>query len=110
MTKSITRPIASHSVRMNRGSRKHWAVGGSITLNLGECGHEQGRKLSQGLPKTGRVRCRECEMLRDGVRQKTQAFGCPWVVHGWDEATGLPTRTELPGTESDNEKAGGTNG
>lgn len=109
MAKSIIRPIASHAVRMNRGHHKHWAVGGSITITLGGCGHEQGRKLSQGLPKTGRVRCKECEQLRDGARPRTRAFGCPWVVHGWDEATVLPTLTELPGTESENEKAGGTN-
>lgn len=109
MAKSITRPIASHSIRMNRGSHKHWAVGGSITLILAECGHDQGRKLSQGLPKTGRVRCRECEQLRDGVKSRTRAYGCPWVEHGWDEATGLPTRTVLPGTESEEEKADAAN-
>lgn len=94
--KSITRPISDHVTRLNRGAEKHWAVGGSIYLTLAECGHEQSRKLSQGLPKTGRVRCHECEQLRDGVRMRTGPREGPWIQYGWDSATSLPTRTEIP--------------
>lgn len=93
--KTITRPIASHTVRMNPGSHKHWAVGGSIYLVLGECGHEQGRKKSQGLPKTRRVRCRECESLRDGGHPMQGNGDGSWTRFGWDAATGLPTRTRV---------------
>lgn len=100
MSKSITRPIASHTVRMNKGHQKHWAVGGSINLTLGECGHQQIRKLSQGLPKTGRVRCRDCEQLRDGSRPRTRAHDAPWIEHGWDEVTGLPTQRIMEDTKS----------
>lgn len=100
MTKTITRPVASHTTRYNPGAQKHWAVGGSIYLVLAECGHEQSRKISQGLPKTGRVRCKECEQLRDGSHPRTKAGDGPWIQHGWDATTGLPTLTELPSTDN----------
>lgn len=99
MGKTITRPIASHRTRMNPGAHKHWAVGGSIHLTLGECNHEQHRKLSQGLPSGRRVRCKECEQLRDGCRPKQKLGDGPWVQYGWDAATGLPTRTILEENE-----------
>lgn len=95
VAKTITRPIASHTKRMNPGFHKSWAVGGTLYLVLGECGHEQARKLSQGLPKTGRVRCRECEDLRAGVRVKRGNGDGSWTRFGWDAETGLPTRTRV---------------
>lgn len=89
------RAIANHTRRLNQGARKHWAVGGSLSLVLAECGHEQHRKLSQGLPSGGRVRCRECEALRDGHGSKMKMGDGPWIQYGWDADKGLPTQTIL---------------
>ena len=89
------REIARHSTRMNPGAHKHWAVGGSISLTLAECGHEQHRKLSQGLPARGRVRCKECEKLRDGSTPREKRGDGPWIRYGWDAEQGVPTRTVM---------------
>jgi hypothetical protein len=95
MGKTIIRPVVAHSVRRNPGFSKSRYVGGSICLTLGECGHESHRKLSQGLPTSGRVRCQECERLRNGARPVIGGGGSPRVRHGWDDETQLPTLTEL---------------
>ncbi len=83
MSKAIMRAIATHSTHMNPGAHKHWAVGGSLSLVLAECGHRQHRKLSLGLPLRGRVRCKECEALRDGSRPKQKIGDGPWIQYGW---------------------------
>jgi hypothetical protein len=97
MTKTIKRRIASETRHLNPGSRKHWAVGGSITLVLAECGHTQYRKLSRGVPESGLVRCLECEELRDAMLNgstRSQKLGDgPSYQLGWNEELGLPTRT-----------------
>lgn len=90
------RDIATHSKRMNPGAHKHWAVGGSITMVLAECGHQEFRKLSQGLPKTNRVRCRQCTELANGAQTKTGNGDGTWTAWGWDPETRLPTQRIVP--------------
>jgi hypothetical protein len=97
MAKTIKREIVSERTRMNPGSHKSRAVGGSILLVLAECGHTQYRKLSQGVPESRMVRCKECEDLRDSVLNgSTRSEGIgdgPMYRLGWDFERELPTRT-----------------
>lgn len=97
MGKTIKRGIVSETRRLNAGAHKHWAVGGSITLVLAECGHTQYRKLSQGVPESRMVRCMECEDLRDGMLNgvtRSEGIGDgPMYKLGWNEELNLPTRT-----------------
>ena len=96
---NVIREIVSHEKRMNPGHQKHWAVGGSITMVLADCGHQVSRKLSQGLPKTNRVRCPECTDLANGARIRTGNPDGTWTVWGWDYETNLPTKRIAPSSE-----------
>lgn len=97
MAKTIKRGIVSETRRLNTGAHKHWAVGGSITLVLAECGHTQYRKLSQGVPESRIVRCMVCEELRDealqGVKHSEKIGDGPSYQLGWNAELNLPTRT-----------------
>lgn len=93
---TIIRAIESHSVHMNPGHQKHWAVGGRITFLLADCGHQVTRKLSQGMPKTMRVRCDECTSLANGARHRTGRADGGWDSWTWDAEKGLPVCRVVP--------------
>lgn len=97
--KRILRPILKVTRHMNPGHEKHWAVGGSLTLHLSGCGHEDRRKMSQGVPKRGRVHCKECERLRNGSTTTTTQADGSRIRETWNVETGYPLRTILPSAE-----------
>jgi hypothetical protein len=103
MAKTVKRKIVSEKRSLNPGANKHWAVGGSITLVLADCGHTQYRKLSRGVPESGVVRCLECEDLRESVltgSTRSEKIGDgPMYRLGWDFERELPTRTHNGVTE-----------
>lgn len=55
MTNRIWRKITNYSERPS-------SDGYILTIKL-ECGHTVYRKSSQGLPKKGKLACKECEIL-----------------------------------------------
>lgn len=97
--KAIYRTIADSVTRLNKGYEKHWAVGGSVHLTLDGCGHEQSRKISQGIPS--RVRCRKCEDVRNGSVGKTKIGDGPWTTQVWDAKSGLPVTVVLDNEEDE---------
>jgi tRNA nucleotidyltransferase/poly(A) polymerase len=87
-TKAVFRTIAHAETHRNKGYEKHRAVGGSVRLTLDGCGHTQSRKISQGIPV--RVRCKECESVRDGSARKTKIGDGDWTTQVWDSERNVP--------------------
>lgn len=85
---NVTRQIVSH-----------YKTTRQITMVLADCGHQVSRKLSEGLPKTNRVRCRACTELANGAQVRTANPDGTWTVWGWDYETNLPTKRIAPSTE-----------
>ena len=85
---NVTRQIVSHH-----------RTASQITMVLADCGHQLYRKLSQGLPKTNRVRCTACTGLANGGQARSQNPDDSWTIWGWDYETNLPTRRTAPAKE-----------
>lgn len=87
--KNIRREITGIEQYMNPGWQKSIHVGGTYHFKL-ECGHEHYRKISAGVPKSMKVRCTDCEKLRDGAKVRRGD-----VRQTWDADKQWPIFTEI---------------
>lgn len=84
-TKAIMRDV----IRTQTRSRKSFAPGGFVIINILNCGHEVSSKGSAGFAK--KKRCHQCERLKDYGGHSTTGN----IRETWDSTTNMPKREKI---------------
>lgn len=105
MSADPLRKIITAQSFTNPGAEKSRFVGGSTRFDL-ECGHVAFRKNSQGIPKRGFARCKECGRLSKGAIQRTfDKAKCVVTIESWDQKAKWPKRSVMRMTQKEWEES-----